>query len=106
MRIVQSPPNTCVTNGSDAKLFHVRFTSKALLHQSDRDSRQFIFHVDATYKTNQVGYPVVVYGITDAARIFFLLALFVTSQQQEDHYSKDLQLCAGCTVVSWISRCL
>ncbi|KAG3142791.1 hypothetical protein PI124_g432 [Phytophthora idaei] len=59
-----------VGNGSDAKPFLIGFTFKALLRQAARDSSQFIFHVDATYKINQVGYPVLVCGITDAARTF------------------------------------
>ncbi|ETL44327.1 hypothetical protein L916_05365 [Phytophthora nicotianae] len=77
-----------VGNGSDEKSFLVGFSTKALLHQASRDPSTFIFHVDATYKTNQVSYPVFVVGITDIARKFPLLALLVTSQQQECHYAK------------------
>ncbi|EGZ05439.1 hypothetical protein PHYSODRAFT_408756, partial [Phytophthora sojae] len=77
-----------VGNGSDEKPFLIGFSTKALLCQAARDASSFIFHVDATYKTNQVGYPVLVCGISDAARRFHLLALFITSQQKEEHYAK------------------
>ncbi|ETI51031.1 hypothetical protein F443_05554 [Phytophthora nicotianae P1569] len=77
-----------VGNGSDEKSFLVGFSTKALLHQASRDPSTFIFHVDATYKTNQVSYPVFVVGITDIARKVSLLVLLVTSQQQECHYAK------------------
>ncbi|KUF85234.1 hypothetical protein AM587_10001370 [Phytophthora nicotianae] len=42
-----------VGNGSDEKSFLVGFSTKALLHQASRDPSTVIFHVDATYKTNQ-----------------------------------------------------
>eukprot|EP00644_Phytophthora_capsici_P000870 jgi/Phyca11/108898/e_gw1.16.660.1 len=77
-----------VGNGSDGKPFLVGFTTKALLRQADRDPSTFIFHVDATYKANQVGYPLIVIGITDVARRFHLLCIFVTSQQQQEHFAK------------------
>ncbi|KAG3026123.1 hypothetical protein PC120_g6094 [Phytophthora cactorum] len=77
-----------VGNGSGEKPFLVGFPPKALLSQASRDPKTFIFHVDATYKTNQVVHPVLVIGITDVARTFHLLAMFVTSLQQEGHYAK------------------
>ncbi|KAG2901580.1 hypothetical protein PC118_g19643 [Phytophthora cactorum] len=45
--------NIVVSNSSDEKLFLVCFSTKALLCQASRDPKTFIFHVDATYKTNQ-----------------------------------------------------
>ncbi|OWZ08213.1 hypothetical protein PHMEG_00019283 [Phytophthora megakarya] len=76
-----------VGNGTDENPFLFGITTKPLLRQAARDPATFIFHVDVTYKTNQGGYPVLVCGITDAARQFHLLTLFVTSQQQEPHFS-------------------
>ncbi|KAG2931778.1 hypothetical protein PC114_g2060 [Phytophthora cactorum] len=43
----------------------------------------FILHVDATYKLNQRGYPVVVIGISDRARVFHLVALFIVSLETQ-----------------------
>lgn len=73
---------------SDEKPFLVGFSTKALLYQASQGLATFICHVSATKKTNQVGYPVLVIGITDAARTFHLLTLFATSQLQEGHYAK------------------
>lgn len=84
-----SDGNLVVGNGSDKNPFIVGF-SRARLRQAARDPKTRVFHVDATYKSNQVGYPVLGVGLTDAARTFHLLALFVTSQQQEAHYTKAM----------------
>ncbi|KAE9031946.1 hypothetical protein PR003_g11387 [Phytophthora rubi] len=45
-----------------------------------------ILHVDATFKLNQLGYPVIVVGVSDCARSFLLVALFVSSQRSEPHH--------------------
>ncbi|OWZ18518.1 hypothetical protein PHMEG_0007379 [Phytophthora megakarya] len=74
-----------IGNGSDENSFIVGFSTKAVIRQTEREPGIFIFHVYATYKTNQVDYPVFVCGMTDAARTFHLLALF-----QESHYTKAL----------------
>ncbi|KAG2778060.1 hypothetical protein Pcac1_g11675 [Phytophthora cactorum] len=76
-----------VGNGSDARPFLVGMTTKALLRNAVRDPGTFVLHLDATFKLNSVGYPVLVCGITDASRSFHLLALFITSQLQEGNYS-------------------
>ncbi|ETI36520.1 hypothetical protein F441_17225 [Phytophthora nicotianae CJ01A1] len=47
------------------------------------DAKPFILHVDATYKMNHRGYPVVVVGISDRARVFHLVALFIVSQETQ-----------------------
>ncbi|KAG2845605.1 hypothetical protein PC118_g2005 [Phytophthora cactorum] len=79
-----------VGNGSDARPFLVLMTTKALLRNAVRDSGTFVLHLDAMFKLNSVGYPVLVCSITDASRSFHLLALFITSQLQEGHYSAAL----------------
>ncbi|KAG3199401.1 hypothetical protein PC128_g5296 [Phytophthora cactorum] len=74
-----------VGNGSDARPFLVGMPTKALLRNAVRDPGIFVLHLDATFKLNSVGYPVLVCGINDASRSFHLLALFITSQLQEGH---------------------
>ncbi|KAG3084910.1 hypothetical protein PI125_g19396 [Phytophthora idaei] len=59
-----------VGNGSDAWPFLVGTTTKALLRNAARDPGTFVLHLDATFKLNSVGYPVLVCGITDASRTF------------------------------------
>ncbi|KAK1930970.1 hypothetical protein P3T76_013559 [Phytophthora citrophthora] len=77
-----------VGNGSSENPFLVGFFfTKALLRQASRSSGTFTFHLGATSKTNQVGYPVITCGITDIARRFRLFALFVISQLQEAHFA-------------------
>ncbi|KAE9014338.1 hypothetical protein PF011_g8108 [Phytophthora fragariae] len=46
--------------------------------------------MDATFKLNSVGYPVLVCGITDTSRSFHLLVLFTTSQLQHEHFTAAL----------------
>ncbi|KAG3131814.1 hypothetical protein PI126_g19903 [Phytophthora idaei] len=79
-----------VGNGSDARPFLVGMTTKALLRNAARDPGTFVLHLDATFKLNSVGYPVHVCGITDASRTFHLVALFITSQLQREHYAAAL----------------
>ncbi|KAE9265846.1 hypothetical protein PR003_g32329, partial [Phytophthora rubi] len=84
--------NASTGNGSDRDPFVVGVSSKKLLRRADRDPESFIFHMDATYKLTQVGYPVVVVGISDRARRFHLLAIFIVSQQQQQHHAEVLEL--------------
>ncbi|OWZ20201.1 LOW QUALITY PROTEIN: hypothetical protein PHMEG_0005401 [Phytophthora megakarya] len=63
---------------------------KQLLRRADRDPASFIFHVDATYKLTQVGYPVIVVGLSDRARRFHLLGIFIVSQQKEEQHTEVL----------------
>ena len=44
------------------------------------------FHVDATYKLVDVGYPIIVFGITDNNQMFVLIALAVMSEETADDY--------------------
>ena len=43
-------------------------------------------HVDATFKLNRHGYPVIVVGFSDVMRNFHLLGLFVICDRQESTY--------------------
>ncbi|EGZ24980.1 hypothetical protein PHYSODRAFT_398409, partial [Phytophthora sojae] len=79
-----------IGNGSDARPFLVGMTTKALLRNAARDASTFMLNLDATFKLNSVGYPVLVCGITDATRAFHLVALFITSQLQYEHFEAAL----------------
>ncbi|ETI55364.1 hypothetical protein F443_01952, partial [Phytophthora nicotianae P1569] len=61
-----------VGNGSDENPFLVGLTTKRLLLNAARDPDSFVFHMDATFKLNQVGYPVIVCGISDKCGSFDL----------------------------------
>ncbi|RLN87387.1 hypothetical protein BBJ28_00021345 [Nothophytophthora sp. Chile5] len=84
--------------GSDADPFVVGITTKRLLSRLARPPESFVFHLDATYKLNQVGYPVLVCGISDRCRTFHLVALFVMSQQQEANTVRHSPLFGACTL--------
>ncbi|KAG2782921.1 hypothetical protein PC129_g12117 [Phytophthora cactorum] len=84
--------NAVVGNGSNADPFVIGVSAKKLLRRADRDPASFILHVDATYKLTQIGYPVIVVGISDRARRFHLLAVFIVSQQQREQRTEDLRL--------------
>ncbi|KAE9016627.1 hypothetical protein PR002_g13610 [Phytophthora rubi] len=79
-----------VGDGSVVHPFVVGVTTKALLRTAKRDPATFILHVDATFQLDQVSYPVLVCGMSDGARKFHLLALFITSQLEEKHYTDAL----------------
>ncbi|ETI40896.1 hypothetical protein F443_13826 [Phytophthora nicotianae P1569] len=55
-----------------------------------RDPGTYVFHMDATFKLNQVAYHVIVCGVSDRCRSFHLVALFITSQRLERLYVKAL----------------
>ncbi|ETP31919.1 hypothetical protein F442_19270 [Phytophthora nicotianae P10297] len=77
-----------VGNGSDNNPFLVGITSKTLLVRLGRDPGTYILHVDATFKLNQVSYPVLVLGMSDKRRRFHLTAMVIVSQIVEDMYTK------------------
>ncbi|KAG3012626.1 hypothetical protein PC120_g13752 [Phytophthora cactorum] len=79
-----------VGNGSDEKPFLVGLTTKRLLLNAARDPGTFVFHMDATFKLNQVAYPIIVCGVSNRCRSFHLVALFITSQRLEGLYVKAL----------------
>ncbi|OWY95557.1 hypothetical protein PHMEG_00034409, partial [Phytophthora megakarya] len=80
-----------VGNGSDEHPFLVGLTTKRLLRNAARDPASFVFHMDATFKLNQVGYPVIVCGILDKCHSFHPVALFITSQRLTELYIKALR---------------
>jgi hypothetical protein len=75
-----------IGNGSDMDPFVVGISSVGLLAKMRRfqiTNQSAMFHIDATYKITKESYPLLVLGITDIARKFHLLGLFITSQTTE-----------------------
>ncbi|EGZ25570.1 hypothetical protein PHYSODRAFT_257835 [Phytophthora sojae] len=78
----------CITgDGSDKHPFVVGVTTKVLLRSAKCDPASVILHVDATFQLDRLSYPVIVVGLSDGSRAFHLLALFVTSQLEERHFT-------------------
>ncbi|KAH9103375.1 hypothetical protein AeMF1_020278 [Aphanomyces euteiches] len=73
--------------GGDSGPFMVGVTTKALLHQMNRDPSTFIFHWDATYKINSKAFPVLICGISDLARQFHPVAFFLLSKESHNEYT-------------------
>ncbi|KAE9349963.1 hypothetical protein PF008_g6675 [Phytophthora fragariae] len=88
--ITHSDGQLYIDEGTYSDEFFVGFTSKALLNRLDRYPGSFVFHVDATFKISQGDYTTFVCGISDKARTFPFVALFVASQRQESQYSTML----------------
>ncbi|GMF48030.1 unnamed protein product [Phytophthora fragariaefolia] len=78
-----------VGNASDANPFLIGISTKKLLREADRDQSSFLLHLNATYKLTQIGYPVVVVGISDQA-LLSSTAIVIVSQQQEEQYTELL----------------
>ncbi|OWZ18438.1 hypothetical protein PHMEG_0007473 [Phytophthora megakarya] len=68
--------------GSDERPFIVGLTTKALVLRLTAPPDSFILHIDDTYKLNE--YPVLVVGVSDCSRGFYLVTLFVVSQRKHD----------------------
>jgi hypothetical protein len=79
-----------VGRGTDGEPTLVGITTRALLGRL-RYARDKVLHIDATFKLNQSGYPVIVFGVSDQGRSFHPVALFVTSQLQATHYKRALE---------------
>jgi hypothetical protein len=72
-----------IGEGSDENPTLIGISTPFMMMQL-RYAKDFVLHVDTTYKLNQSGYPVFVVGVSDQARSFHPVALFVTSQQTGD----------------------
>ncbi|ETM39095.1 hypothetical protein L914_14712, partial [Phytophthora nicotianae] len=79
-----------VGNGSDEKPFIAGLSTKPLMLRLMVPPECFIFHLDATYKFNQCGYPVLLVGISDRSRRFHLIALIVNSQETQPIFQAPL----------------
>ena len=67
-----------IGNGTDENHFQVGFTSLDLL---SRIPCGVIFHFDCTYKIVKVGYPLIVFGISDISRKFYPVCFMFTSHE-------------------------
>ncbi|KAF0718755.1 Aste57867_1510 [Aphanomyces stellatus] len=67
--------------------FKVGVTTKALLRLMDRNPKTFVFHWDATYKIDSLAYPILVCGVSDAARKFHPVAFFLLGKETENEYT-------------------
>jgi hypothetical protein len=67
-----------IGNGSEDRPFLIGVTTKRQVRNLYR-ATDFPFHIDATYKVNQSGYPMVVCGTSDASRSMHVAAVFLTS---------------------------
>ncbi|KAK1937818.1 hypothetical protein P3T76_009555 [Phytophthora citrophthora] len=79
-----------VGTGTDTDPFVVGLSSKKLMQRCDQVPAAHVLHVDATFKLNQVNYPVIVVGISDCMRTFHLLAVFISSQRTKVQYVEAL----------------
>lgn len=73
-----------VGNGSEERPFVIGLTTKTLMLRLMRPPDNYILHVDATYKLNYRGYPVLVVGISDRSRRFHLVALYIVSGETQE----------------------
>ncbi|KAG2957392.1 hypothetical protein PC119_g27343, partial [Phytophthora cactorum] len=77
--------------GSDDDPLVIGITSTFLLKAAAWDPGTFVFHMDATFKLVTCAYPVIVCGISDAARQFHPMAFFITSQKTVVQYAHALR---------------
>ena len=71
-------------NGTDDDHFQVGFTSASLM---SRIPIGVVFHCDATYKIVKVGYPLIVFGLSDINRKFYPLCFMFTSHETNKDYA-------------------
>jgi hypothetical protein len=91
-----------VGDGSDEEPFVIGLTTKALVRRLTLPPVRYVLHIDATFKLNTSEYPVIVVGISDCARSFHLVALFIVSQRLQQIYESCLA--ALSRVYSWITQ--
>lgn len=68
----------------------IAVSTKSMMRNADRPSNSFVWHMDAAFKLNTVEHPVFVCGVSDLARHFHPVALFVTSQRTSAQYGQSL----------------
>eukprot|EP00644_Phytophthora_capsici_P003947 jgi/Phyca11/108692/e_gw1.15.210.1 len=80
-----------VGNGSNESPFVLGISTKTMIMRLNLPEDSFILHIDATYKMNHRGYPVVVVGVSDRSRGFHLVALYIVSQETHCIFVEVLQ---------------
>ncbi|GMF17262.1 unnamed protein product [Phytophthora fragariaefolia] len=79
-----------IGEGTDDDPCMIAVSTKPMMRDADRPSDSYVFHMDITFKPNKVEYPVFVCGISDKARHFHPIALFITSQRTSVQYEHAL----------------
>ena len=83
-------------NGSDENPFFIGFTSLRLFHRLGSYQGRLVVHLDATYKLNDRGYPLLVMGFSDTAKKFHLISLAVSSHETASAYT---HLCSKTSLI-------
>ncbi|GMG17865.1 unnamed protein product [Phytophthora fragariaefolia] len=82
-----------VGNGQDEEPLILGITSlKLMMNIVALQAREsfLIFHLDATFKLSDLGYPVITCGFTDRSRSYHLGAVFIVSQRTQHEYYEAL----------------
>ncbi|GMF51698.1 unnamed protein product [Phytophthora fragariaefolia] len=82
-----------VGNGQDEEPLILGITSlKLMMSIVALQAREsfLIFHLDATFKLSDLGYPVITCGFTDRSRSYHLGAVFIVSQRTQHEYYEAL----------------
>jgi hypothetical protein len=74
-----------VGNGTEENHLQIGFTSTELM---SRIPSGVVYHCDATYKIVKIGFPLVVFGMSDINRKFYSLAFAFTSHEQHKDFCK------------------
>ncbi|OWZ14675.1 LOW QUALITY PROTEIN: hypothetical protein PHMEG_00011805 [Phytophthora megakarya] len=83
-----------VGNGEDDEPLILGITSMKLMQSIlnlQRKERFLIFHIDATYKLSDIGYPVITCGFTDRRRVYHVASIYLVSQQTENEYYEAIR---------------
>jgi hypothetical protein len=72
-----------IGNGSEKNHLHIHITSKALMNNLSKNG---VHHVDATYKVTTYGFPLIVYGVSDAAGKFHPVSFMISSHETEEDF--------------------
>ncbi|ETM38996.1 hypothetical protein L914_14806 [Phytophthora nicotianae] len=78
----------------------VGFATKSIIRRLD-SSANFMLHLDATFKLNSKGYPVIVMGLSDMWRQFHHICLFLASDLKQPQWESVLR--AAITIYQRIS---
>jgi hypothetical protein len=88
--------NPLLGDGSEENPLLIGFATKVTLRSLSFASA-WIVHIDATYKTNTCGYPVIVIGVSDAWRQFHPVAFLISSDARQVQYERRYVQWLSCT---------
>ena len=74
-----------IGNGSDKKHLHVHITSRHLMNNL---SMKGVHHIDATYKITTYGFPLIVFGVSDAVGKFHPVSFMITSHETQHNFEE------------------